>query len=264
MTEANKSLVASQAQLVQAGKLAPLGQLGAGIAHELKQPLTGILHFAGAALDDADAGSQLAGDFTTIRDEAPRMAELIREIVGFARPGNPRPTVVQPNEALNRALSLAGGLLEKADAVVANDLPMDLPAVLADENGLQQVFLNLLTNAADALDGVPGGEIRIAELSRNDDEGSVFVTDTGADVPPGYEDRPFDPFFTTKPEGEGTGLGLSVSHGVLQSVGGRIQFKRGPDGEKRFVVTLRRARGEVDGSPLGPRERRATSTATAG
>ena len=253
LEETNRELKETHTQLVQAGKLAALGELGAGIAHELNQPLTGILGFAKMAIKDLDADNPLAKDMTVIQSQAERMSAIIKKILIFTRPEDPRPVRTRISDALNESLTLIRAQLVDHLIDVDVDIPDDLPDVLAVSSLLQQVFLNLLTNARDAIDeqkGQPGGLIKIiARPLTLDDEGElredplveIRISDTGVDVPRELEDRLFDPFFSTKVTGKGTGLGLSLIHGIMRDLGGQILFKRDPAGHKGFVLALRQA-----------------------
>ncbi|MCB2134639.1 MAG: sensor histidine kinase [Rhodobacteraceae bacterium] len=238
LSEANERLRRAQADLVQAGKLSALGQMSAGISHELNQPLMAIQSFAeNAGLFLERGQSDKAGDnLGRISDMARRMARIIRNLRAFARQESEGMSNVDLVPIVNAALELTETRLRGAGAAVDWHPPPGPVWVRGGEVRLQQVVVNLLSNAADAMAG-PERRIDITLVER---AGRVRLTigDTGAGIAdPG---RVFDPFYTTKEvgAGEGLGLGLSISYGIVQSFGGSISGRNRPEGGAEFSVEL--------------------------
>jgi C4-dicarboxylate-specific signal transduction histidine kinase len=230
-----------QEQLVQAGKLATLGELTTGIAHELNNPLNNIGLFVGNAIDQIDRGID---DRETLRKGLGQASEQIQkatEIISHLRTfGRAAPTEferVDVDELLERALLLMQEQLRLRQIDV--DLDLDPAPLHVDGNPIQleQVFINLLTNARDALADADQKVIRV--ISRRHDRRVVIrVEDTGHGVPEDLQSRVFDPFFTTKDVGAGTGLGLSITYGIIRDHGGTISLESSPGEGAAFVVEL--------------------------
>jgi C4-dicarboxylate-specific signal transduction histidine kinase len=230
-----------QEQLIQAGKLATLGELTTGIAHELNNPLNNIGLFIGNAIDRIELGRV---DPDTISDELNKAMEQVRkatEIISHLRTFGRAATVVyEPVEivpVIERSLSLMHEQLRLRQIEVAVE-PGTEPLVV-DGNAIQleQVFVNLLTNARDALSAAETKRISIA-CERRPPVGVVRLADSGPGVPDDLEQRIFDPFFTTKEVGAGTGLGLSITYGIVSEHGGTIELGESPDGGAQFTITL--------------------------
>ncbi len=221
--EAEAALRQAQADLVQAGKLSALGQMSAGISHELNQPLMAIRQFAenGAALLAKGKTDKAVGNLTRIADLAGRAARIIKNLRAFARNESEPMGKVDVVAVISSAVELTESRL-RADGVVLNWAPQDLPGpvwVMGGEVRLGQVFVNLINNAADAMAGQADKAITVTlEAGQRP---IVRVQDTG----PGISDpeRIFEPFYSTKQVDEGMGLGLSISYGLVQSFGGRIR-----------------------------------------
>jgi len=242
---ANRSLAAARAELDRSERLATVGRLAAGIAHEVGNPLGAIVGYAELARDRArrgGGGAEVMDFLDRIAAETRRIDAIVRDLLDFARPGEAALLPVSLAAAVDAALRLARVQPRFRSVNVALDLPADLPPVLADERRLSQVFLNLFLNAGDAMAGT--GEVRVG--ARGSGGGvEVVVEDTGPGIPPADLARVFDPFFTTKAPGQGTGLGLSVCHGIVASFGGEIAAEAGAGGA-RFVLRLR---GRAAGAP---------------
>jgi C4-dicarboxylate-specific signal transduction histidine kinase len=230
-----------QEQLIQAGKLATLGELTTGIAHELNNPLNNIGLFIGNAIDRIELGRV---DPDTISEELNKAMEQVRkatEIISHLRTFGRAATVVyEPVEivrVIERSLSLMHEQLRLRQIEVAVE-PGTEPLIV-DGNAIQleQVFVNLLTNARDALSEAETKRISIA-CERRPPVGVVRLADSGPGVPDDLEQRIFDPFFTTKEVGAGTGLGLSITYGIVSEHGGTIELGEGPDGGAQFTITL--------------------------
>ncbi len=238
-----------QRQLVNAEKLASLGTLAAGVAHEINNPLGVILGFCELLLRKADPGSQLHEDLTTIERQGLLCKETVENLLSFARTEKQRGEQADLNACIEEIVKIVRHLLEKNGITLVLQLADPLPPVKADGRQLQQVFLNLTTNAMAAMAG--GGTLTIRGThDRSGRRVVVQFADTGSGIAPEHLDRIFEPFFTTKPEGQGTGLGLFVSYGIITGYGGTIEC----------ASTAASALGKQTGTtftvklPTGPRE----------
>jgi PAS domain S-box-containing protein len=214
-----EQLKATQAQLVQAAKLAAVGELAAGVAHELNNPLTSVLGFAELLLHNPAADDPFQHDMEIIAREAWRARDIVRNLLDFARQNKPQRLPAGVNQILRQTLDLIRQHIEKSGIAIAEDYAPDLGLLTLDVGQMKQVFLNLITNATHAM---PKGGSLSLRTARVGDEVAVSVSDTGVGIPPEMLDHIFEPFFTTKEVGQGTGLGLSISLGIVQEHGGRI------------------------------------------
>ncbi len=230
----------TQEQLVQSAKLAAIGELAASVAHEINNPLMVILGNTGLLLKRSAEGSYEAERAEAIATEANRAGRIVRELLDFARRRAPRREPVAIHPLLDRAIDLWHAKTTVAGVDVQRVYDPTLPLVPADRDQLTQVFVNLVANAVDAMPR--GGTLLIQTEAREDDEGrpvaAVSVIDTGVGISPDRLPKIFEPFYTTKPEGVGTGLGLSVSQGIVKRHGGRIQADSKPGLGTTMVVTL--------------------------
>jgi PAS domain S-box-containing protein len=216
-----------QRQLVNAEKLASLGTLAAGVAHEINNPLGVILGFCELLLRKADPGSQQHEDLKTIERQGLLCKETVENLLSFARAEKQPRDASDLNACIEEITKIVRHLIEKNSIVLELDLGEDLPAVKGDARQLQQVFLNLITNAMAAME--TGGTLTIRSLlDRSARWAVVQFQDTGIGIPPEHIDHIFEPFFTTKPEGQGTGLGLFVSYGIITGYGGAIECASTP------------------------------------
>ncbi|HDH50585.1 MAG TPA: response regulator [Nitrospirae bacterium] len=226
---AYQKLKTAQEQLIQAGKMAAMGQLAAGISHELNQPLTGIKGFAQTALMDLEANSPLRDDLNKIVEQADRMDRIIRHVRFFARKSDFHLREMDMNGPVNDALMLLSEQLKVHNIRVKKSLSGDLPGVLGDPNQLEQVFLNLITNARDAIDILQrpeGGEIKIKSGTSGDRKHiELTFEDTGCGISEKALEHIFNPFFTTKSPDGGMGLGLSIVYRIIENHKGRIEVK---------------------------------------
>jgi two-component system NtrC family sensor kinase len=235
----NAQLAAARASLLRTERLATVGRLAAGIAHEVGNPLGAVQGYAELAvgkLGEGGEGLAAARDYVArIGAEARRIDAIVRGLLDFARPAPEPPEPVRVSAAFETAARLARveGRFREVEIDVA--LPAELPRVLSNERRLSQVFLNLLLNAADAMDGK--GTVRVGARAEADTV-LVELDDTGPGVPPELRSRVFDPFFTTKEPGRGTGLGLAVCHGILEAMQGGIEVSAAPGGGARFTLRL--------------------------
>lgn len=224
-----------QAQIVQSEKLVSLGQLAAGAAHEINNPLTAILGFSDLLADDPTLPDKARTTAGKIRDQARRTKTLVGNLLSFARQVPSERTLLDINTVVTNAVQLRGMDLRSSNARIELQLESVLPGVRGDGNQLMQVFFNIISNAIDALEAHNGGVLTVKTLR---DRGNVVVlfSDNG----PGLKEphRVFDPFYTTKPVGKGTGLGLSICFGIVQEHAGKIFCYNNQTGGAVFRVEL--------------------------
>jgi signal transduction histidine kinase len=224
LEEANKTLRETQAQLIQASKMVAMGQFGAGVAHELNQPLAGISGYTDLLLLKMEEGSPQWRYAKKIEDQVTRMTKIINNLRTFARQSNFEYAEVDINQPIDDALMLLGEQLRSRNIKVKRDLTPDLPKVHADANQLEQVFLNLISNAKDAMEAMGSGTLTIHSRARSGgDFVEVYVADSGTGMEGSVINDIFNPFFTTKDVGKGTGLGLSISLGIVEDHCGKIE-----------------------------------------
>jgi len=241
MQRRERELRDKQEQLVQAGKLATLGELTTGVAHELNNPLNNIGLFVGNAVDLIELAvtekGQIVGELRHAMQQVSKATEIISHLRTFGRAAPVSREPISLRQVIERALSLMREQLRLRDIDVAVDLGPEEPVVLGNAIQLEQVFINLLTNARDAVAEAPRKAIRISG-STGSGAAEVALTDTGHGIPPGLEQRIFDPFFTTKEVGKGTGLGLSITYGIIKEHGGTISVVSPPGEGATFLISL--------------------------
>ncbi len=240
LTAANAALAEARASLVRSEKLATVGRLAAGVAHEVGNPLGAVSGYAELARGflQPDADPRLRDALERIAAASDRIDRIVRDLLDFARP---TPLEVRPmglRSAVEAALRLAAVQSRFKGVEVVIALPAELPPVFADERHLSQVILNLLLNAGDAMPG--GGTVTVA-AGRRGDQVALVVSDTGPGISAEDLPRIFDPFFTTKEPGQGSGLGLAICHSIVESMGGSIDAASPAGGGASFVVRLRAA-----------------------
>ena len=227
-----------QSKLLQTEKMAAVGQLVSGIAHELNNPLTAIMGYGQLLLRHGLPAGHLS-EAQNIYQEAERARRIVKNLLYFARENKPERTRVDLNEIVERTLALRSYELKVENIVVECDLGKDLPETMADPYQLQQVVLNLLVNAEQALLEDRGqGHVWIRTRRLAGQHIRLEVADDGPGIAPEIASRIFDPFFTTKPFGVGTGLGLSIVYGIVQQHGGEVTFESHRDAGARFIVEL--------------------------
>jgi C4-dicarboxylate-specific signal transduction histidine kinase len=252
MERREQELRDKQEQLVQAGKLATLGELTTGIAHELNNPLNNIGLFVGNVVDQLELGAaetekaSLLRDLQSALEQVRKATDIVSHLRTFGRAASGSLEPVAVGDVIERSLSLMQEQLRLREIAVEVHLaPVDA-VVLGNPIQLEQVFINLLTNACDALADAPLKTIHIASAV-SPRLASVSFADTGPGIPVGLERRIFDPFFTTKEVGAGTGLGLSITYAIIKEHGGTI-FVESPSGEgARFRIELPLASEEPSG-----------------
>jgi C4-dicarboxylate-specific signal transduction histidine kinase len=244
---AERTLRAAQDELVQAGKLAVIGQLAAGLAHELNQPLAALSTLSGNARKFLARGNQetAAGNLERIGELVERMGRLTGQLKSFARKSSGQPQAVPLRRAVDNALLLLEQRLKRARADVRIDLPDEDLHAWCDANRLEQVLVNLAGNALDAMDGLPAPALAIS--ARGQGESIVLqVRDHGPGLSEEARGRLFEPFFTTKEAGSGLGLGLPISAGIVADFGGSLSGNNHPDGGAVFTL-------EIPAAPSGER-----------
>ena len=228
-------LAETQLQLAHADKLASVGRLAAGIAHEINNPLTGVLSYASLLKKRFESDISASEDLDVIIRETLRCRGIIRGLLDFARPTPPSRKPTDLNEVVRHAVAVVMKQLQLSHVSLALDLAEDLPTTYADANQIQQVMVNLLLNAADAL-GLEGGEIRLSSLAHAE-RVALIIEDNGQGIPAENLSHLFEPFFSTKGT-RGTGLGLAVTWGIIESHGGTIDVQSEPGHGARFTVSL--------------------------
>ncbi|MCL4193823.1 MAG: cache domain-containing protein [Thermoguttaceae bacterium] len=214
--------VATRQQIGRSEKLASIGRLAAGVAHEINNPLTGVLTFAHLLREKSNLDDQDRQDLDLIIHETTRAADIVKGLLDFARERPARKEPLAINEVVARTVRLIRNQKAFDRIRIIDQLVEDLPEVNGDMNQLQQVLLNLSLNACEAMPD--GGVLTIATSSR-DDKVFVRLTDTGCGIKAEHLDKIFEPFYTTKPVGQGTGLGLSVSYGIIEQHGGTMEVE---------------------------------------
>jgi Signal transduction histidine kinase regulating C4-dicarboxylate transport system len=244
----------TEQQLIQASKMATLGEMATGMAHELNQPLSVIKTAASFIRRKVERGEELARDIlATLTEEidshVDRASRIINHLREFGRKPEMKLEPVDAGEIMRRALDIFSQQLKLREIEVVLDIDPDLPPVLADAGRLEQVFINMLINARDAIEDkweaakghgeAPGDPKRIVLSARAQGRDvRVEIADTGCGIQPGVLDKIFEPFFTTKRVGKGTGLGLSISYGIIKDCGGSIRAESAPGHGTSFIITL--------------------------
>ncbi|HKW27095.1 MAG TPA: GAF domain-containing protein [Terriglobales bacterium] len=234
-TRAYDDLRRTQEQLLQSEKMSAIGQLIAGVAHELNNPLTAILGYA--QLLESEPMDERCLDFVRkLLKQAQRTHRLVQNLLSFARQRTPQKIPVDIRRVVDDSLALRDYDFKRGNILVQREIAEELPAVTADPHQLEQVFLNIINNAVDAmLEMERGGVLSVRVYAEN---GAVYVEfrDTGRGI--ADPKRIFDPFYTTKPVGKGTGLGLSICYGILKEHGGEIEARNVPEGGAALLVRL--------------------------
>ena len=226
-----------QERLLQSEKMASVGQLVSGVAHELNNPLTGVMGFAQLLLA-RELDETVRGQIQTIYGEAERAAKIVQNLLSVARPRRPSKEMADVNALLQRVLELRS--YDFAIRNISLDMTLDtrMPRVWADPDQIQQVFFNLIKNAEQAMIEAHGGG-RLTVMTRGQPDGvRISVGDSGPGIAPEVQRRIFDPFFTTKDAGKGTGLGLTICYSIIDEHGGRIWTENLPAGGAVFQVEL--------------------------
>jgi len=234
----------TQLQLLQAEKMSSLGKLAAGVAHQLNNPLGGITLYAKLILEEYDLEDGAKEDLDRILKDAKRCRDTVKELLEFTRQTR---HLMRPND-INRAITRTLFLLESQilfhNIVIKNDLTPSLPLVLSDIQQLYHLFMNIILNAAQAMDGKGTLSVK-SYLLPGDKQVCITISDTGPGISEAHLPHIFEPFFTTKEEGKGTGLGLSLAYRIVQNHGGHIRAESTPGKGATFYIVL----------PIGPKEK---------
>ena len=224
-------------QIMKSERLATLGQLAAGVAHEINNPLGAILMYSHLSLEEMDAEDPRRKNLEKVTAEATRCKNIVRGLLDFARQSEPNVVEADANEILSRTLSLLQNQAQFQNITITTTLCSSLPKAMMDSGQIQQVFTNIILNAAEAINGQ--GEINIFTRATEDGQYiEIELADTGCGIPQENIEKIFDPFFTTKEVGHGTGLGLAVSYGIISRHRGTIEVKSSPGKGTTFVVRL--------------------------
>jgi len=231
----------ASSQIIQSSKLATLGEMATSVAHELNQPLNVIRMAAGNGRRKISHGTvdpeYLSDKLKRIEEQTARAAAIIDHMRMFGREAKEQSKPIDPRNIITNALSLMGEQLKLAGIEVVTELSEDCSSVLGHSIQMEQIILNLLTNARDAMAERDGGAKITLRVFENDKGVHITSEDTGGGIPEDVLPRIFEPFYTTKEMGKGTGLGLSVSYGIVQDMNGTIVASNTDDGA-RFTITL--------------------------
>ncbi|UCF88325.1 MAG: HAMP domain-containing protein [bacterium] len=234
--ERTQQIKEMQSVIVRSEKLASLGELAAGIAHELNNPLTGIVLHASIIEENQDLPPRVKEEIGTITWEADRCARIVKNLLDFSRKTEPRKGMNSVNETLDRALGLVEHLASFHNIDIVREYADNLPDLLIDPGQMEQVFVNMFVNASQAMED--GGKLILwTGLDVDGESVIVRIKDTGRGIPKGHLGRIFDPFFSTK-GAKGTGLGLSVSYGIIEGHGGTIEVQSEVGKGTEFTITI--------------------------
>lgn len=235
--ERTKELTKMQAHLLQSEKLASLGKLAAGIAHEINNPLGGILIYSHLLLEETNKNSPYYENLRKIVKETTRCKDIVKGLLEFARPKEPETIITDINEIVNRSLSIVERQALFQNIKIKKLYSSELPKIVADSAQLQQVFTNIILNAAEAMEG--NGILTLStSLDANGQHINIQFTDTGHGIKEEDKRRLFEPFFTTKEVGKGTGLGLAISYSIIRKQQGTIDVTSQVEKGTTFTVKL--------------------------
>ena len=243
--ERTKELQQVQDQLVRAGKMAAIGELAAGVAHEINNPLTGVLTFSSLMLKKVDEKNPWKKDLENIVEQTTRCRNIVRGLLDFARQRKPDKREWDIHTLIEQTLTLVEKQAPFQNIRIVKEFKTGVPMLLVDADQIQQVFMNILLNAADAMAG-NGGTLTI-KTDLKDGITEVSFADTGCGIAKEHLSKLFDPFFTTKETGKGTGLGLAISYGIIQSHGGDIEVESevGKGSTFRIKLPIEKQNGEM-------------------
>jgi len=224
-------------RIMESERLAVIGQLSANVAHELNNPLQGIVTYSHLLLEDEESRSSTKASIEKIVGQANRCRDIVRGLLDFSRQRKPDKTFSNLNTVLRDCIALLENQAIFHNILITKDLQEDLPLVICDPSQIERVFINLIINAVEAMDDK--GEITIQTKHVDDDDFvEVVITDNGHGINPEDFDRIFDPFFTTKDVGHGTGLGLAISFGIVKAHGGSISVESEVGKGTSFTIRL--------------------------
>jgi signal transduction histidine kinase len=224
-------------QIAQAEKMASLGQLAAGVAHEINNPLTGVLLYASLVSEAIDQDNPLKEDVNCIIEDAQRCKDIVKGLLTYSRQTSPTKETLELNDLVTQSLGFIRDQKLFMQVHVVRDLSDEMMPIYGDRNQLSQVIINLVMNAIDAMERVGTLTLR---TYRSPKEAMVCleISDTGCGISKENLPKIFDPFFTTKEPGKGTGLGLSTVYGIVESNGGMVRVKETSENGTTFIVEL--------------------------
>ena len=238
-----------QEQLIQSRKIASIGTLTAGVAHEINNPINNLSLTLEALIEDGENmdGSERQQLYQQAMDQADRTSEIVKNLLEFSRASHPKAEDIDLEELVDKTARLLNNEMELNNIRFVKEVSGPLPRLHLDKGGLQQVLLNLFINSVHAMQ--KDGELKVVlGPNENPNEIRLDVIDTGPGIPEEYIDQVFDPFFTTKSEGEGTGLGLSVSYTIIKKNGGRMEVHSKPGEGACFSIMLPANSGKYSGT----------------
>jgi two-component system NtrC family sensor kinase len=256
ITEAERQQLIMNQQIVETGKLASVGELAAGIAHEINNPVAIMVEEAGwmgdllddENVDESERLREFRRSLNQIRDQGDRCKQITHKLLSFARKTDTRVQEVNLYDLVEEMVTLSAQRAKYSNVEIKTSLQPGLPTLRTSLSEMQQVFLNLINNALDAM-AKSGGTLHIT-VNRDGDDLLIFIKDTGEGIPEANLGRIFDPFFTTKPVGKGTGLGLSICYGIITKMGGEIDARSGIGIGTTFRIRLPLEKeGEQRGTP---------------
>ncbi len=236
LAQSKRQLLSAQRQIYHAEKLASIGRLASGVAHEINNPLNGIKNCLYIIEKEPKRLKQTKEYLHLANEGLDHIAIIVQKLLDFSRQPAARMSKINLNEEIEKVLSLIQYRLEKSNIQLETKLSENLPSISADSNLIQEVIMNLLLNSFDSIES--SGTIRITTGIKSEDTVFFSVADDGCGIPDKHLDKIFDPFFTTKAEGKGTGLGLSVSLGIIEAHGGTINVDNKSDNATTFMITL--------------------------
>jgi two-component system NtrC family sensor kinase len=234
---AEKKLKEILVQVAQSEKMASLGQLAAGVAHEINNPLTGILLYANLALERFDNEDPVRKYLKSVIDDADRCRDIVKNLLAYSRQASPTKEIFQVNSLVEHGLNLIRDQELFLNITVVKEMSEEMMLIYADKNQLSQVIINLVMNAVDAME--KKGTLTLRTYRKKPlKKVYIEVSDTGCGVAKENLSKIFDPFFTTKKIGKGTGLGLSTSYGIIKKNGGQISIKETSSRGTTFLIEL--------------------------
>ena len=246
--ERTRELQQVQDQLVRAGKMAALGELAAGVAHEINNPLTGVLTFSSLILKKVDENHPWKRDLENIVQQTTRCRNIVRGLLDFARQRKPDKKEWDVHTLIDRTVTLVENQARFQNIKIVKEFKTSIPMLFLDGDQIQQVFMNIIINAADAM-ARNGGTLTI-KTNLKDGMAEVSFADSGCGITKEHLSKLFDPFFTTKETGKGTGLGLAISYGIIQSHGGDIEVESqlGKGSTFRIKLPIEKQNGDLERS----------------